>query len=151
MPPSPLENFSDIARAIQLAIVPAFLLTGMAGLLNVMTGRLARIVDRVRALTEGRSGLTLPEHDAVVFELRILERRRHYTNVAITASVIAALLLCTVIATLFIEVMLDAPLKWLIATLFTAAMAALVIGLSFFLREVHLAMRSARIGTSESK
>ena len=145
------ENFSDIARAIQLALVPAFLLTGMAGLLNVMTGRLARIVDRVRALTEGRSGFKLPEHDSLVFELQILERRRHYSNIAITASVIAALLLCTVIAALFVEVMLDAPLKWLIGGLFTGAMLALVVGLALFLREVHLAMRSARIGIRESK
>src|SRR6187551_2991266 len=38
------------ARAIQLALAPVFLLTGIAGLLNVMTGRLARIVDRGRHL-----------------------------------------------------------------------------------------------------
>ncbi|HEY6196969.1 MAG TPA: DUF2721 domain-containing protein [Candidatus Binatia bacterium] len=145
------ENFSDIARAIQLALVPAFLLTGMAGLLNVMTGRLARIVDRVRALTEGRSGFKLPEHDSLVFELQILERRRHYSNIAITASVIAALLLCTVIAALFVEVMLDAPLKWLIGGLFTAAMLALVVGLALFLREVHLAMRSTRLRIPSGK
>ncbi|HKA34338.1 MAG TPA: DUF2721 domain-containing protein [Candidatus Binatia bacterium] len=150
MPGSP-ENFSDIARSIQLALAPAFLLTGMAALINVMAGRLARIVDRVRALTEGRSGVTLPGHDALVFELQILERRRYYTNVAITASVIAALLTCTVIAALALEVMFEAPLKWLIGSLFTAAMAAMIVGLSYFLREVHLAMRSSRIGTPENK
>ena len=38
MPGSP-ENFSDIARSIQLALAPAFLLTGMAALINVMAGR----------------------------------------------------------------------------------------------------------------
>ena len=145
------DNFSDIPRAVQLALAPAFLLTGIAGLLNVMTGRLARIVDRVRVLAEVRDGLTLPRRDAVIFEQQILERRRHYSNIAITASAIAALLVCTVIAGLFIEVMLAAHLRWLIAFLFTAAMAALVVGLSFFLREVHLAMLSARIGNPESK
>ena len=145
------DNFSDIPRAVQLALAPAFLLTGIAGLLNVMTGRLARIVDRVRVLAEVRDGLTPPPHDAVIFEQQILERRRHYSNIAITASAIAALLVCVVIAGLFIEVMLAAHLKWLIASLFTAAMAALVVGLSFFLREVHLAMLSARMGNPESK
>jgi hypothetical protein len=39
------ENMTDVARAIQLALAPVFLLTGIAGLLNVMTNRLARIVD----------------------------------------------------------------------------------------------------------
>jgi hypothetical protein len=43
--------------------------------------------------------------------------------------------------------MLAAPLTWLIGGLFTAAMLALVVGLAFFLREVHLAMQSIRIPT----
>ena len=37
-------NITDIAHAIQVAIAPVFLLTGIAGILNVMTGRLARIL-----------------------------------------------------------------------------------------------------------
>jgi hypothetical protein len=137
--PSP-EAFSDMARAIQLALAPVFLLTGIAGLLNVMTGRLARIVDRVRQL----SG------DTVDPARRVLELRRHFSGIAITACTVAALLICIVIATLFVEVMLDAPLKWVVGGLFTAAMLALVVGLSYFLREVHLAMRATRITTSET-
>ena len=45
----PPEDITSVARAIQLALAPVFLLTGIAGLLNVMTNRLARIVDRARA------------------------------------------------------------------------------------------------------
>lgn len=44
--------FDPIASAIQLALTPAFLLTGIAGLLNVMAGRLARVIDRGRAVNE---------------------------------------------------------------------------------------------------
>jgi len=137
MSPSP-EAFSDMARAIQLALAPVFLLTGIAGLLNVMTGRLARIVDRVRQL----SG------DTADPARRVLELRRHFSGIAITACTVAALLICIVIATLFVEVMLDAPLKWLVGGLFTAAMLALVVGLACFLREVHLAMRATRIAAA---
>ena len=46
------ENINDVARAIQLALAPVFLLTGIAAMLSVMTGRLSRIIDRGRALTE---------------------------------------------------------------------------------------------------
>lgn len=138
--PSP-EAFSDMARAIQLALAPVFLLTGIAGLLNVMTGRLARIVDRVRQL----SG------DAVDPARRVLELRRHFSGIAITSCTVAALLICIVIATLFVEVMLDAPLKWLVGGLFTAAMLALVVGLACFLREVHLAMRATRITATDGR
>lgn len=144
MAPSP-DNLNDIAKAIQLALAPVFLLTGIAGMLNVMAGRLSRIIDRGRALTEGQSDLMTPGHDSIVQEHQSLDRRRHFTSIAITASTISALLVCMVIATLFLEVMLDAPLKWLVGALFTAAMLALVVGLTFFLREVQLSMRSIRI------
>jgi hypothetical protein len=135
------ETFNDIARAIQLALAPAFLLTGIAAMLNGMASRLSRIVDRGRALADGRSAPS----SSLEVEIGILERRRHLTSVGITAATVAALLVCVVIAALFVEVMLAAPLFWLIGALFTGAMAALVVGLSFFLREVHLAMRSTRI------
>ena len=36
-------------------------------------------------------------------------------------------------------------LKWLMSSFFAAAMFALVIGLAFFLCEVHLAMRTVHI------
>ena len=49
-----VPDVSDLAKAIQLAMAPVFLLTGVAALLSVMTGRLARIIDRGRAFAEGR-------------------------------------------------------------------------------------------------
>ncbi len=140
---APPDGLDTIARAIQLALAPVFLLTGIAAMLNVMTNRLSRIIDRGRFLTEAPNApkQALPLNP----ELQILERRRHFTSVAITASTIAALLVCIVIAALFVEVLLVAHLKWFIGALFTVAMLVLVIALAFFLREVHMAMKSIRI------
>jgi Protein of unknown function (DUF2721) len=140
-----MPDIADLPRTIQLALAPVFLLTGIAGLLGVMTGRLARIMDRGRALAEGR--VTFVSADAVpmALERRTLEHRRHLTSVAITATTIAALLVCVVIAELFAEVMLETSLKWLISASFAGAMLALVVGLAFFLREVHLSMSTIRI------
>lgn len=137
------DNLIDVTKAIQLALAPVFLLTGIAGILNVIATRLARIIDRGRALTEGRVTLSAQE---TAIQLRSLEQRRHVASVAITACTIAALLLCMVIVTLFVEVMLAAPLRWLIGFLFAASTLGLVVGLAFFLREVHLAMQSVRVG-----
>jgi len=134
------DSLDSIARAIQLALAPVFLLTGIAGMLNVMTNRLSRIIDRVRHLTEGQNAPARSKQ--VNAEIQCLGRRRHLTSVAITASTIAALLVCVVIAALFAEVLLSAHLKWFIGALFTIAMLILVVGLAFFLREVHLAMKS---------
>lgn len=41
---------TDIAHVIELAVAPVFLLAGIAGFLNIMSGRLGRIVDRSRNL-----------------------------------------------------------------------------------------------------
>ena len=144
MPPTP-ESVADVASAIELALAPVFLLTGIAGMLTVMTNRLSRIIDRVRVLTEGERAVVVADLDSVAAELESLESRRHFVGIAITACTIAALLLCVDIATLFLEVMLNAPLNWLIGTLFTASTLALIVGLAYFLREVHLATQTGRI------
>jgi uncharacterized protein DUF2721 len=135
----------DLPRAIQFALAPVFLLSGIAGLLSVMTGRLARIMDRGRALAEREGSVASPDAMPSSLEGRTLEQRRHLTSVAITATAIAALLVCVVIAELFVEVMLQMSLKWVISASFAGAMSALVVGLAFFLREVHLGMRTMRI------
>ena len=146
-----LPDIGDLANAIQLALAPVFLLTGIAALLGVMTGRLARIIDRGRAFAEGRVASVSADCMSIALERQTLEPRRHLTSVAITATTMAALLVCVVIAGLFIEVMLETPVKWLISALFAAAMFALVVGLTFFLREVRLAMHTVRIAVHEEK
>lgn len=146
------DSTNAIARTIQLALGPVFLLTGIAGMLNVMTGRLSRIIDRSRAITGNQFDVITfgkEEPDEVRFQLKKLERRRHFTSIAITACTIAALLVCLDITVLFLEEMLEVPLSWLVASLFTMAILALVVGLAFFLREVHLASQSIRIRISE--
>lgn len=143
-------NINDVPQAIQLAMGPAFLLTGIAGLLNVMTGRLARIIDRGRRLADvadaaGEATVLTP---AVRAELLQLDRRRHLAGIAISACTLAALLICLVIASLFFEVFLDAHLSGLIGTFFTGATLALVVGLAYFLREVHAATAMLRATTA---
>ncbi|HWT53402.1 MAG TPA: DUF2721 domain-containing protein [Rhodocyclaceae bacterium] len=150
MAPTP-DSIIDVSKAIQLALAPVFLLTGIAGILNVIATRLARIIDRGRRLTEGRGADALPVKSRLVRELQSLEQRRHYASIAITACTVAALLLCTVIVTLFMEVVLDVPLRWLIGLLFAASTLALVVGLAFFLREVHFAMQTIHIAIPDEE
>lgn len=138
-------DLGDIGHAIQLALTPVFLLTGIAGMLNVMAGRLSRIIDRGRQLTEQEVPRVLQGEGLLQSELKCLERRRHLTSAAITACTLSALLVCLVVVALFVEVLLQADLKWLIGALFTGAVLALVVGLAWFLREVHLATKTVRI------
>ena len=138
------EFSPDIAHAIGLALAPVFLLSGIAAMLNVMSGRLGRIIDRGRRLTEGPLSTTIPS-EKISLELRYLERRRRLASTAITACTLAALLVCMVIAMLFLEVLLKLHLKWLEGVLFTASTLAMVVGLALFLREIHLGARTVRI------
>jgi uncharacterized membrane protein (DUF485 family) len=137
-------NLSDIPQAIQLALAPAFLLTGVAGLLNVMAGRLARIIDRGRSLLEGERRIADPG-PMLEREIRHLDRRRKLTSSAITACTLSALLTCLVIVMLFVETLMGLPLMGAVGVLFVLATLTLVFGLGCFLREVHLATQTVRL------
>ncbi|MBU6260908.1 MAG: DUF2721 domain-containing protein [Burkholderiales bacterium] len=138
-------HLGDVSHAIQLALAPVFLLTGIAGILNVMAGRLARIIDRGRHLTETDWPARLADSAVVKFELSNLEHRRHLASSAITACTFSALLVCTIIAALFVEALMQVDLNWLVGLLFTGSTLALVVGLAFFLREVHIATQTIHI------
>lgn len=138
-----------ISHAIQLAIAPVFLLTGIAGLLGVMANRLARVIDRARHLEERWHELDEATRADAREEFTILEQRRHLASWSINFCASAALLVCTVIVTLFVEEFFQANLKWVAGGLFVFAMMALICGLTSFLREVYLAARTVRIETAK--
>ena len=141
-----LDNaFTDIPQAIQLALAPVFLLTGIAGLLNIMTGRLARIIDRGRKLVEQPLPEALMDAERVQRELQIFEYRRTVASHAITACTLSALLVCMVVMTLFTEGLLQLNMQWLVGLVFVGSTLSLLVGLSFYLREVYLATRTVRI------
>lgn len=134
-----------VQQAIQLSVAPVFLLTGIAGLLGVMANRLARIIDRARQVSKGEVHAGVAAVDQARRELASLERRRHLASWAINFCTGAALLISTVIVTLFIEELMALPLKWLAGGQFIAAMLAVIAGLACFLAEVYIATHASRI------
>ncbi len=133
----PESHVQDITRVIQLALAPAFLLTGVASLLNVFTSRLARIVDRTRVL-ESRGDAD----GDVAEELVTLQARGEIVRWSLTFATGAALLVSLVIGVAFLGFLLQANLSVVVAALFVLAMASLTLALAFFLREVTLAVGS---------
>jgi len=140
-----MESGAIIQHAIQLAVAPVFLLSGVAGLLGVMAGRLARILDRARDLEQRWAVMDENALARARTEIPNLERRRHLASWSINLCTGAALLVCIVIVTLFFEEFFGTDLKWLAGAQFVGAMIALVGGLSSFLREVYLATHTGRI------
>lgn len=137
---------SSIAHVIQLAVAPVFLLTGVGAILGVITSRLARIIDRARAL-EGKLPIAGEEETSQLHkELAFLSRRARLANWAISLCTTSAFLVCSVIAVLFLEAMVSVDAPGAIALLFITAMLTLIAGLLLFLREIYLATASLRIG-----
>jgi hypothetical protein len=135
-----------IGHVIQLAVAPVFLLTGVSGLLAVLTNRLARIIDRARTLEERVARVAEAQQPPIYAELRLLSTRARLINSAVSLCTVCALLICTVIVTLFVSAFLSTDMSVLIGISFTGAMLALFSALVSFLREIHLATRNLRIG-----
>ena len=112
-----------IGHVIQLAVAPVFLLTGVSGLLAVLTNRLARIIDRARTLEDRLARAPQAEQGGVENELRQLSRRAR-----------------------LIKAFLSTDLSILIGLVFTCSMLALFLALVTFLQEISLATRGLRIG-----
>jgi Protein of unknown function (DUF2721) len=143
-----MNQIDEIAHLIQLSIAPVFLLTGVGTLLNVLSGRLARIIDRARALEQRLDTPEPPHRAAIVNELRVLEKRGRLIYHAIKLSTISALLVCFLIAALFASSMLRYSTRQIVSGLFIAAMLASIVSLILFLREVYFAIETFEIGLS---
>jgi hypothetical protein len=140
-------GISAVAHAIQLAVAPVFLLSGIGAMLAVLTNRLSRIIDRARSL-ETQLATSTPDAAASMHsELRTLKRRARHISHAIILCTLTALLVCAVIATLFVGAFEGFDTSMPVALLFVAAMIAFIGGLLFFLREISIATARLRIGS----
>jgi uncharacterized membrane protein (DUF485 family) len=128
----------DIAHVIQLAVAPVFLLAGVGIMLTVFTGRIARIVDRSRVLEERLQSTAEPDPSSIRRELDTLSRRSRIVDAAIALTTLTGLLVCVVIATLFVG-LLAHRLAGLVAVLFVMAILAFAAAFVLFLCEVLIA------------
>jgi len=136
---------TDIAHLIQSSVAPVFLLTGVAAMLGVLTNRLARIVDRARTIElrlENHPGMARELHE----ELRVLARRSRYINFAISLCALAAVMVASVVVTLFANAFFGLGLGGVIALLFVGSLLVLAVAFIAFFVEVRYATAALRIG-----
>ena len=141
-------EFTDVtvAHAIQLAVAPVFLLSGIGAMLAVMTSRLGRIIDRARYLEEQLVDVSPEFISTLQIDLKLLSQRAKLIYSAIALCTTTALLVCAVIAFLFVSAFLQFDASVVVALLFIAAMSTFVLGLLWFLREIYVGTISLRIG-----
>ena len=140
-------HLGTISRVIQLSVAPVFLLAGVGAILNVVVGRLVRIVDRARVTelqfkdADEQLALELQER------LNVLATRARLISRAIALSVLCAVLVPIVIVCLFISELLMVNLAVPIAIAFILGLVSLALGLLYFLREVFVATKALSIGS----
>jgi uncharacterized protein DUF2721 len=141
-----VSDISSVAHAVQLALAPVFVLTAVAAMLTVLTNRLGRAIDRARVLEAQLAGSPDEAASVIHADLATLSRRAKLINRSITLCTITAILVCALIAVLFLSAFLHFDASLPVALLFILAMLSLGLALIGFLREVSIATAALRIG-----
>ncbi len=137
-----------VQEIVQLSMAPAFLLSGIGAIMNVMMSRLIWVAQRIERINlridDGEAGTDAGE-------LAWLGKRRRQSQWALVLSTASAVTISLVIGMLFVSAYIEAQIGTVIALAWVVTMSLLVIGLGFFLFETRLAARGPpRIARDES-
>jgi hypothetical protein len=137
----------NVAKLIQLALGPVFLISGVGITLSMLTARLARIVDRARTLEDRREHAKDEQRIKHIDEdLKFIVKRTRYINSAILLATVAGLFTALVVTLLFASEFIRMSAGGFIAALFVLSLICLSLAFLMFLIEVRIATRSLRIG-----
>lgn len=133
-----------VSSIIKIALAPAFLLTGVAAILSMLTLRLARVVDRWRLLYARVVNLDEHERAPIMAEADIVWRRVTLINWSIRLAVGAALLVCVIIALLFLGDSAAPYIGGIVAYMFVAAMIIMTMCFATLLMEVSISTNTMK-------
>jgi drug/metabolite transporter (DMT)-like permease len=134
-----------IVQTIQLALTPVFVLVAIGNILNILSTRLGRVVDRARYLQERHNQTDGAEHDMVVLEIRLVDKRISIITNAIRFMVLSGLCIGTTVAVLFLQGLAGLDMHGAAAIIFLASIVLLLVALLLFLRETQVAKEALSI------
>ncbi|GAC1344287.1 MAG: DUF2721 domain-containing protein [Acetobacteraceae bacterium] len=134
-------TLDDAAHLIQVALTPVFLLSGIAALLNVFAGRLARVADQLTTLTASLTGAASAEQNE---QLGLLRRRSLILDVAVVLATAAAAATCMAILTLFLFAASNTAIAGVLLFFFGAAVLGTLGSVLAFGFEMMLSNRAIR-------
>lgn len=140
-----LSSLSHVGETIRLAVAPVFLLTAIAGFLNVCAGRLARVIDRARVVEKLVTQTRGRDHDRYINEIRTLDRRIGIINICILLSVLSACMICLVVILLFANQLAGNRFDTLVALLFIGSMLGMGGGFALFIVETRIGSAVIRV------
>jgi uncharacterized membrane protein len=134
-----------IAQTIQLALAPVFVLVAIGNILNLLSSRLGRVVDRSRHLQGLHMATEGMEHDMVVAEIRMIDQRIRLITRAVSTLVVSGLAIGITVAVLFVQQLLGADLQLVAALTFVLAILLLMVALVLFMRETRVSAQQLKI------
>jgi hypothetical protein len=138
------DSIDSVAHVIQVALTPVFLLSGIASLLSVFSTRLARVADRVDALTERLDDAGPSERRRLQVRLSYLRRRSHILDVAVMLGTLGGAATCLAALFLFVGTLREQTGVGVLFGAFGLALLFTVGALAAFLLEMLLASRGIR-------
>ncbi|HWQ25944.1 MAG TPA: DUF2721 domain-containing protein [Chlorobaculum sp.] len=140
-----VKTISELVPVLQTAIGPVILISGLGLLLLTMTNRLAKTIDRSRALLDRYDDLSESVKSKVDREIMVLWKRARYVRTSILLATTTCLGAATLIILLFLTSLLQINVPLIIETIFIFSMFCLISALIFFLLDVNLTLSALRI------
>ena len=138
----PNLTVDSAGHLIQVALAPVFLLSGIAALLNVFAGRLARVADQFDELSkEIGAGTASAEQNA---DLARLHRRSVSLDVAVVLATAGAAFTCLAILSLFLFAVANKAIALILLIFFGLAIIFTLGSVGAFGLEMLLSSRAVR-------
>jgi len=131
---------TELIPILQIAVIPAILISGVGLIMLSLTNRFGRIADRSRQLLVELRSAHSTGRDMLLSEIKILSNRALALRLAIALATVSQLFAAVLIITLFLGAVLNWGAGLIVVVLFVGSMASLIGALIAFLRDVNLSL-----------
>ncbi len=146
-----METLSSLLPIIQLAITPVILISGMGALMIVLTNRMARIVDRARAVAEAMPGAEGSDRSHLDGQLHIMWGRALMLRRAVTCAGLSMLVSCLMVVAIFGAAKFALPLGSAVLGLFVTSILLLTAALVDFLRDIFVSLHALKLQVERAR
>jgi Protein of unknown function (DUF2721) len=138
-------SLQELLPVLQEAVGPVILISGVGLVLLTLTNRFGRAIDRSRELAHKMRDVSGADRERLAREVEIIYRRASLIRIAVVMAAICLLFVALLIIVLFFTALLKIEAGILIATLFIACMASLIVSLGAFIKEIQLSLNALKL------
>jgi hypothetical protein len=133
---------SEVAKLMSASIAPVFLITGIGGILSIMSLRYGRVIDRIRTLLRDGPKLYRKEIgvDHLNRELRSLYKRARLLRMSIIMGVVSIFSISITIFVLFFSLTYGLEALYIPQFFFIFGLILLMIGLALFIQDFAMSL-----------